>query len=292
MGRKTNIGWTESTWNAVTGCTKVSAGCKFCYVERVWPRLSGNDKTLYFSRPFTNVMPHESELSVPVRWTRPRMIFVNSMSDTFHPDVSDAFINKMFASMLLAGHHTYQVLTKRVDRAVAYMNAPERFESVIAAARSLIMSGGPEFSRLTIPNDAQWPLANVWFGVSAEDQPAADERIWQLMNIPAVIRFVSAEPLVGKVEFSKVGDGAGGSFDCLKNGVDWVIVGCETGAARRKLDIDWVRHNRSECHAAGVSFFLKQLFINGKLVSEPELDGRQSVEFPALAVVEAETEAA
>lgn len=281
MAKETGIGWTDSTMNAVTGCSKVSSGCKNCYAERVWPRLSGNDKTIYFGREFNNVKCHPEVIGQSARWTRPRMVFLNSMSDTFHPDVPDAFIDQMFAAMMLTGQHTYQVLTKRIDRAVDYLSRPERKELVADAASGLPASGNPAFNGYAF-TDFCWPLPNVWLGCSVEDQAVADERIHKLLQAPAVIRFLSVEPMIGVINLKSVSDGSGQRRNMLTGGlrVDWVILGCESGSARRKLDIDWVRAIRSSCAEHSVPFFLKQLFIGGELVSEPVLDGRQSVEFP------------
>ena len=287
MGDKTNIGWTDSTWNPITGCSKVSAGCKHCYAARIWPRLAGNDKTVYFDRAFTNVQCHPEVLIQPVRWVRPRMIFVNSMSDTFHADVPDAFIDQIFAVMLLSGQHIFQVLTKRIERAVSYLSDPDRKMRVVAAARALLASGKADFNGYIFPDDIQWPLPNVWIGTSVEDQIAADARIWQLLNLPATIRFVSVEPLIGAVNLKAVLDANGRMFNALsgEGKLDWVIVGCESGSQRRKLDIDWVRALRAVCGEHEVPFFLKQLFLDGKLVSEPVLDGRHSIELPQQQVI-------
>lgn len=163
MSDKTGIAWTNATWNPVTGCTKVSQGCKYCYAEREWGRLSANPKaTTYHGRAFTDVACHPERLDQPLRWKKPRMIFVNSMSDLFHEDVPDAFIDKVFAVMALAEKHTFQVLTKRPERMREYLHHPDRYDLIGMTAMPLVDTGS--FGLL------EWPLPNVWLGVSVEDQ--------------------------------------------------------------------------------------------------------------------------
>lgn len=185
MGDKTGIEWTDATWNPVTGCSKVSQGCKNCYAERLFPRA-------YPGRKFTEVREHEDRLGQPGRWARPRMIFVNSMSDLFHEDVSDEFIAEVWFRMALNQHHTFQVLTKRPERMMSWL-AHHGTWAVFYGER-------PEYEESLKKHG--WPLRNVWCGVSIENQETAHERLPLLMQTPAAIRFVSYEPALGPVNIS------------------------------------------------------------------------------------------
>ncbi len=180
MSDKSKIEWTDATWPIVTGCTKISDGCKHCYAECGWPRLSANPNpnpnTIYHGREFTDVACHPGRLDWPLRWRRPRMIFVPSMGDLFHPDVPDSFIDQVLRIIAGADRHTFQVLTKRPRRMAEYMT---RWRSHHA-----------------LP-------VNLWLGTSIEDQNTADERIPQLLRILAAVLFVSAEPLLGSVDLSR-----------------------------------------------------------------------------------------
>lgn len=253
MSDKTGIEWTEATWNPVTGCTKVSQGCKHCYAEREWARLSANPKaTAYFGRAFGDVKCHPERLDQPLRWKRPRRIFVNSMSDLFHEDVPCGFIDRVFAIMAQSPQHTFQVLTKRPERMLEYMTHPVRLNMWADANIPLISSVWGDF-----------PLPNVWLGVSVEDQDTADERIPLLLQTPAAVRWVSAEPLLGPVdlEFGEIDialekDGFGNS--AILGGIDWVVVGGESGPKARPMHPDWARSLRDQCAASGVPFLFKQ----------------------------------
>jgi protein gp37 len=205
MAEHTAIEWTDSTWNPVTGCTKVSPGCKYCYAERLTER---------FGRRFTEIRVHPDRLSLPLRWRRPRRIFVNSMSDLFHDQIPEPFIQQVFAVMAEAHWHTFQVLTKRAERL------------------------GEVAARLA------WP-PNVWQGVSIESA-AYVWRIRHLRRVPAAIHFLSVEPMLGPIPHLSL------------EGIDWVIVGGESGPRRRPLDPVWVRQIRDQCRAAGIPFFFKQ----------------------------------
>lgn len=219
MSDKTGIEWTDATWNPVTGCSKVSQGCKHCYAERDWARLSANSATKYAGRDFTDVATHADSLPLPCRWTKPRRIFVNSMSDLFHEAVPFEFIAAVFGVMAGASWHSFQVLTKRPQRTLdffAWLDAhPERaeFDSVslhekypgadwrpflCADLASRVLPDDGEGLRVAI--DGKWPLPNVWLGVSVEDQAAADERVPLLLKAPAAVRFLSVEPMLGPVD--------------------------------------------------------------------------------------------
>lgn len=227
MSDRTHIEWTDTTWNPVTGCTKVSQGCKHCYAERDWSRLSANARTRYHGRRFTDVECHVDVLRLPLRWTKSRHIFVNSMSDLFHEAVPLDFIARVWIVMAHARQHTFQILTKRAAR-----------------MREVVQSLSDINGR---------PLPNVYLGVSVEDQAAADERIAPLQDTPAARRFISAEPLLGEVRlaahlWTRIG---------LPR-LDWVIAGGESGPHARPMHPDWVRRLRDACIDAGVPFFFKQ----------------------------------
>ena len=229
---ESKIEWTDSVWNPVTGCTKVSSGCKHCYAKTLHDMrhrafLDGKKMPAQYSVPFEEVLLHPERLVMPLRWRRPRRIFVNSVSDLFHEDVPFEFIDDVFETMLachLIGRgHTFQVLTKR----------PERMREYFAARN---------------PSEMM-PPPNVWFGVSVEDQASADLRIPLLLGCPAVVRWLSVEPLLGalvtEVEVSH----------CA---VDWVVVGGESGKGSRPMNPEWVRLIRDQCAMSGVPFFFKQ----------------------------------
>lgn len=269
MGDKTGIEWTEMTWNPVSGCAKVSAGCKHCYAERDWGRLQ--HLPAYAGRAFTDVATHADRLDQPLRKKRPRRIFVNSMSDLFHQDVPDAFIDRVFAVMALAKQHTFQILTKRPDRMLAYLSNGARAELVGIDAEAI---SGLDRHTETLLQRWPLPLPNVWLGVSVEDQAAADERIPLLLKTPAAVRFVSAEPLLGPVRLSPTCDAGsrphpkGGGVTCqqcggsrMKGGclgIDWLIVGGESGPKARPMHPEWARSLRDQCAAAGVPILFKQ----------------------------------
>jgi protein gp37 len=226
MGDNTGIEWTDATWNPTTGCTKVSAGCKHCYAERDWARLVHLPS--YKGRAFTDVACHEERLSQPLRWQKPRMIFVNSMSDLFHPDVPDEFVSHVFKVMRDSPQHTFQVLTKRAERMRDFLSV-----------------------RYPVP------LPNVWLGISVEDQSAADERIPLLLDTPAAVRWISAEPLLGSVDLWPM------LIPHMNHGedrdpLDWVVVGGESGPKARPMHPNWARSLRDQCAAAGVPFLFKQ----------------------------------
>jgi protein gp37 len=270
MSDKTGIEWTEATWNPVTGCSKVSQGCKHCYAERDWPRMQ--HVPAYAGRKFTDVACHPDRLDIPLRWTKPRLIFVNSMSDLFHESVPDDFIDRVFAVMALAKQHTFQVLTKRPERMLAYLSDLGLRAELIGIEAEAI--GG--IDRHTEDLKQRWPLPlqNVWLGVSVEDQKAADERIPLLLQTPAAVRWISAEPLLGPIDLrrstgypwigGKFADGR--KFDGL---LDWVVVGGESGNNARPMHPNWARGLRDQCAAAEVPFLFKQWgeFANQKAAS-------------------------
>lgn len=228
MATKSGIEWTEYTWNPVTGCTKISHGCKNCYALRMSKRLKAMGVRKYANG--FDLTLHEAVLSEPLRWKKPRIVFVNSMSDMFHEDVPDDFILRAFAVMRQASMHIFQVLTKRAERIVA-MN-----------------------------EQIDWP-SNVWMGVSVEDN-AQVRRAELLKQTNAKVKFLSLEPLLGPLP------------DLNVNGIDWAIVGGESGPGARPMLKPWVVQIRNKCHVSDVPFFFKQWGGVNKKRTGRELDGR------------------
>lgn len=255
MADHTKIEWTEATWNPVTGCTKVSQGCKHCYAERDWCRMQ--HLPAYAGRAFTDVDVHYDRLAQPVHWKRPRFIFVNSMSDLFHEAVPNIFIDDVFGVMAACERHTFQILTKRPARMREYLREDRRHHWADAVARRF---GGSDPDAL---HDAihygERALPNVWIGVSVEDQTAADERIPLLLQTPAAVRWISAEPLLGPVDLTQF---IVRSFDeavaAEHYGLDWVVAGGESGQKARPMHPDWAYSVMEQCAAAHVPFLFKQ----------------------------------
>jgi protein gp37 len=234
MADNSKIEWTEATWNPVTGCTKVSQGCKHCYAERLAKRLRAMGSPRY--RNGFRVTLHEDLLDRPKQWKAPRVIFVNSMSDLFHPQVPEEFIRRVFQTMVECPRHTFQVLTKRSER-------------LREICRRL-----------------PWP-PNVWMGVSVEDERAL-HRVGDLQQVPAAIRFLSCEPLIGPLD------------NLPLDGIHWVIVGGESGPKARPMEASWARSIREQCRKAKVAFFFKQWGGVRKHVAGRVLDGKTYDEMP------------
>lgn len=283
MGDNTGIQWTDASWNPVTGCTKVSLGCAHCYAEdvanRFWHRqyraIPVNLKADGSSdgqrpREFTDVQWHLDRLDQPLRWRKPRRVFVNSMSDLFHEEIPNAFIDQVFAVMALSPRHTFQVLTKRAqrmrDHGLALMHDEDRLERFYETMRRL---GGSE-QQIEWAID-HWPLPNVWLGVSVENQRWADERIPLLFQTSAAVRFLSCEPLLAPIDlklWNPRDPKSEGQWMAAVEGVgvigmnrpvDWVIIGGESGPHARPCDVSWIRSIRDQCRAASVPCFVKQL---------------------------------
>jgi protein gp37 len=235
---KSKIEWTERVWNPTTGCNKVSPGCKNCYAEVMHKRLMKMKPDKY-AKPFLDgAYSHIDTLTIPATWKKPSLIFVNSMSDLFHEDISFEFIAAVFSVMSDIDRHTYQVLTKRPKRMVDFFKWQE------------------------VRYGFQWlPSDNVWLGVSVEDQATADLRIPLLLSVTAAVRFLSCEPLLGIIKFKPVvWDTKLGNMQtpALFNGIDWVIVGGESGHKARPLNPEWVKHIWAQCRVAKVPFMFKQ----------------------------------
>jgi protein gp37 len=246
----TSIEWTDKVWNPTTGCDRVSPGCDNCYALTMAKRLKGmgsakyqNDGDPRTSGPGFGITEHPDTLATPFSWREPRKVFVNSMSDLFHAGVSDEFVAEVFAVMALVQRHTFQVLTKRPGRLRSLLGSP----NFVRRVRDMT-----EDSRAGRHLD--WPLPNVWLGVSVEDQKRADLRIPALLDTPAAVRWLSCEPLLGSVDLDlPAADYIGG-----RRSVDWVVVGGESGPGARPMHPEWARLLREQCRAARVPFHFKQ----------------------------------
>lgn len=287
MAEHSSIEWTDATWNPITGCSVVSPGCTNCYAMK----LAGTRLRHHPSRsaltidtkagPVWNgrVRLNEQWIDQPLKWKRPRMIFVCAHGDLFHEDVPDSWIDRVFAIMALAPQHTFQVLTKRAERLHRYMLPFEQRRA--DSLGKLVLSLG-----YMDPLEAlEWPLPNVWLGVSAEDQQRADERIPHLLATPAAVRFLSVEPLLGPIDLETAWHGENaldsecwgdcgwcehghpplhncqrgkGDWRKGRSGLDWVIVGGESGSGARPMHPEWARSMRDQCASADVPFFFKQ----------------------------------
>jgi protein gp37 len=261
----TKIEWTDATWSPIVGCTHISPGCEHCYAASLTsgrlahtPTYEGLAEGGRFNGTI-RLLP--DRLSQPLRWSRPRMIFVNSMSDWCHEGVPDEYIAKMFAVMAQAPRHTFQLLTKRHGRMRSLLNS-RQFRTLVRAELAGGLSpeqieGGAtlkpqQIARIQLAAEPAWPLRNVWVGVSAEDQKWAGIRIPALLDTLAAVRFVSAEPLLSPIDLSRWLPSQQGET------LDWIIVGGESGAQARPMNPDWVRSIRDQCQAAGVAFHFKQ----------------------------------
>ncbi len=234
MAGNSSIEWTDATWNPVTGCTKISPGCRNCYAERMARRLQAMGSPNY-ERGF-ELSPHESSLEIPLRWKKPRHVFVNSMSDLFHEELKFSFIHRVFKTMNQAYWHRFQVLTKRADRLAKYTS------------------------------ELPW-AGNIWMGVSIETA----DYLWRadcLRGTGAALKFLSLEPLLGPLKGVDL------------SGIDWVIVGGESGPGARPIDGRWVMDIRDQCLAKGVPFFFKQWGGFNKKRNGRELEGRHWSQFP------------
>lgn len=234
MANTSAIEWTESTWNPVTGCTKISAGCKNCYAERMAKRLCAMGQVNYQNG--FEISIHEHTLELPLKWKKPQTVFVNSMSDLFHHKVPKSFIKKMFDVMNRASWHTFQILTKRAERL------------------------------LELNNDLRW-AKNIWMGVSIENKNYK-ERLEMLKQTNAMVKFISFEPLIGEVG------------DINFKGIDWAIVGGESGPSSRFMSPVWVADIRDQCLKQDIPFFFKQWGGVHKKKAGRVLEGRTWDEMP------------
>lgn len=278
MSTATSIEWTRSddgtpgaTWNPIAGCSIVSPGCKRCYAMRMAARIERMQAALGKPTHYAGLtepskagavwngkvaVAPDAILTQPLRWKRPRRIFVNSMSDLFHERVADETIDRVVAVMALTPHHTYQVLTKRADRMRQYFGALKCGEGYRPYVRrpGWTARDPRDGDRVLLLKEGQtWPLPNVWLGVSAEDQRRAEERIPHLLATPAAVRWISAEPLIGPLRLD-------GWLRSKPHDVtlDWVVAGGESGPGARPSHPDWFRVLRNQCSANGVPYFFKQ----------------------------------
>lgn len=301
MAEHSSIEWTDATWNPITGCSVVSPGCTNCYAMKLaggrlqhHPTRAGLTQATKAGPVWTGeVRLNKGMLLHPLRWQRPRMIFVCAHGDLFHESVSDAWIDQVFAVMALAPRHTFQVLTKRATRMRTYLTQPGSVQRIIHEAFKIDCEAGAWLSAdHEIAGDPTLPLANVWLGVSVEDQPRADERIQELLATPAAVRWISAEPLLGPSDLTRVAYGQGDNGPNLRTwynaltgdawaeevdadgapiagtaaaggreferGLDWVVAGGESGPGARPMHPRWAKSLRDQCAVAGVPFLFKQ----------------------------------
>ena len=259
MSTNSKIQWTEATWNPVRGCSLVSAGCQNCYAMKTAHRFSEPGQPY---EGLTEVGPHGPRwngkiklvhklLEAPLHWKKPRRIFVNSMTDLFHEDVPDEFIAEVFAIMARCQQHTFQILTKRPSRMLSFCSNESHWWGNKADIARTSYYGKP--------------LPNVWLGISCEDQQAADARIPLLLQTPAAVRWISAEPLLGPMDLSQfLPFNTESSYRAARMAakqlpnLDWVVCGGESGPGARPCDIAWIRSLYEQCQAANVPVFIKQ----------------------------------
>ncbi len=297
MAEHSTIEWTEATWQIVTGCSVVTAGCTNCYAMRLaGTRLQHHPSRVGLTRDtkagpvWTGEVRFNREwLTQPLQWKRPRKIFVAAHGDLFHENVPDDVLDQVFAVMAAAPQHTFQVLTKRSARARAYLSSPETLGRIIAALQALSEKlgpgkssrdpmGGAGWNAFAAAKNLQigpkqsswpgWPLSNVWLGVSVEDQRRADERIPDLLVTPAAVRWISAEPLLGPVDLRNIRPQDRAELDALRGmdfdqglpcaRLDWVVVGGESGPGARPMQAEWAQALRDQCADAGVAYLFKQ----------------------------------
>jgi len=234
MAQASKIEWTESSWNPVTGCTKISTGCKNCYAERMAHRLKAAGQNRY--RNGFKLTLQKDLVGLPLRWKKPREIFVGSMTDLFHKDVPLEYLKQIFETMSKANWHIFQILTKRADRLAE------------------------------LAEHLPWP-ENVWMGVTVESSKEVD-RISKLQQIPAAVKFLSMEPLLGPIQ----------QFPC--DGIDWIIVGGESGPRSRPIEKRWIIEIRNQCLKNDISFFFKQWGGTNKKKTGRQLEGKFWEEYP------------
>lgn len=275
MANMTGIQWTEETWNPVAGCSLVSPGCTNCYAMKQAARIVKMNPGSHYEGVVRGVKGNavwtgkvvvapDSIFLKPLRRKKPTLYFVNSMSDLFHEDIPDAVIDRVFAIMALRQDHRFQVLTKRQDRMLRYLTT-----SRDPVTWRVHFSVAAKFAFGRHIEELEWPLPNVWLGVSVEDQRRADERIPLLLQTPAAVRFLSVEPMLGSVDLTHIDHGAPPPFhtNALRGyyegdtytKIDWVICGGESGPKSRLFSLAWARALRDQCATAGVPFFMKQM---------------------------------
>jgi len=272
----TSIEWTDCSWSVVRGCSRVSEGCRNCYAERIAVRFSGPGQPYEGFADVPAGRRHSqtgaatcgvrgkwtgrvelipSKLDEPLRWKRPRRVFVNSMSDLFHEALPDEAIDRVFGVMAASPRHTFQVLTKRPARMLKW--ATRNNVQAYVQHEHAHHDPSPERNVWKI-----WPLPNVWLGVSVEDQATADERIPLLLQTPAAVRFISVEPMLEQIDLCLTAGSEVSGAEGAARGIHWVIVGGESGPGARPFDIAWARSVIAQCREAGVACFYKQAGCN------------------------------
>jgi len=284
MSATSNIEWTDATWNPIAGCSKLTSGCANCYALRMSHRIASMEKHPGRYNGIVRATPRGAawtglvnvdwaEIDKPLRWQKPRMVFACSMSDLFYEGVSDVVIDQVFGIMTLAQQHTFQILTKRSSRMRRWFeNLPENPTSQFRGALAARWGLWDERLQNKLIDQWTWPLPNVWIGVTVENQECADRRVPDLLSVPAAVRYVSAEPLLGPLNLSRIKDH--GADDnaltgerrmapyCYADGgprLSWVIVGGESGPNARLMRESWLRGVLRDCQKASVPVFVKQM---------------------------------
>lgn len=261
---QSSIEWTMKVWNPTTGCNKVSPGCKNCYAEIMHRRLQVMQPNKYAHAFLEGAFEHEPSLEIPFKWKKPTTIFVNSMSDLFHKNLSVEYIAKVYAIMFLTERHTYQILTKRPERRLEVFKSDEFFEYLWKYCNQYHDKYIKHLEQELYFYDeikSLFPFNNIWEGTSTENQETANERIPLLLQTPAAVRWISAEPLLGAIDLAEVNElcSVNGVDTTKSTGLDWCVVGGESGHKKRPLNADWFRQIRDYCNGAGVKFFMKQM---------------------------------
>jgi protein gp37 len=299
--RAGGIAWTDQTWNPIRGCSRVSEGCRNCYAEGVAARFSGPGLPFEgLARRTAKGLPQwtgkvrmvPERMADPLRWKRPRRVFVNSVSDLFHEGLSNEQIAAIFGVMAAALQHTFQVLTKRPRRMWQWFRWIESLPEHPSLECAAFLLGtepemdGPIHCKFGPNPDAAWPLPNVWLGVSVEDQKRAEERIPYLLDTPAAVRWVSAEPLLERVELFAFLDSdlRNRSLAALGSrpmpGIDWVVVGGESGNGARLFDPNWAYAMIDACRSARTPIFVKQMGANAYDLPLKSKKGGDPAEWP------------
>lgn len=274
MGDKSRIEWCDATYNPITGCTPVSAGCQNCYAERMvkrFPHLhNAKVPTTMAVRNadvlFREIQFHPDRLDIPLRWKKPRRIFVCSMGDLFHEDVNLSWINQVLAVVACSPRHTFMILTKRPKRMFEYFTEHLVQEGIIGSSMRFMSDEGVCQVSNSIEgvlgkgHNVGWPMRNLMLGVTAENQEMADQRIPILLQTPAAKRFVSVEPMLGPIDLFRAGMKLDGKLNVATGErafLHWVICGPENGPGARTMDFAWPRGLLRQARAAGVPFFMK-----------------------------------
>ena len=256
----TKIEWATTTWNPITGCTKISEGCQNCYAERMSKRLAG--RYGYPKDDPFKVIFHHDKRDQPWKWKKQKRVFVCSMGDLFHDDVDPGYQYDIFKTAFdLRFRHTFVFLTKRPDNMLRFMSNPDM--NGYCSGKPFLWHNG------LLP-------ASFWLGVTAENQKRADERIPILLQIPAAVRFVSVEPMLGPVDLDKTC----GPYHCWREGLDWVICGGESGPRARPMYPEWARSLKDQCSNIGIPFFMKQMSGRTKAERKAIPDDLMTREYP------------